>query len=150
MSGDPGFWLLLSGLVAAMIIMLTCRAHWYALLDAMHRIGPGMQDRLGWPREHPFNLPGLDRKPVTRKFPARRIRAQVMLRGLPCPELCPPAARAHARAFRLWGAVLLAELVVLGMIVISPWALVLAAALAALRYAMVPRWPSPGAGARTP
>jgi len=136
------FWALLGGLGTAMGVLMACRSHWFALLDAMHRCAPDVLRALDWPREHPFDVPdpaNLD--PAARKFPVRRLRVRVMLFGLPHPARCPPAARRHARAYRAWGALLLAGLLGLAVVMVSPVVLILAAGLLALEYSLTARWP---------
>jgi len=133
------FWALLGGLCAAMAVLLLCRGHWFALLDTMHRCPSDLLRRLDWPREHPFDVPGPG-SAATRKFPVRRLRTRVMLFGLPRPDLCPPSACRHARAFRLWGALLLGGLLAAAVLLVSPAVLILAAGLLAVEYIRTARW----------
>jgi hypothetical protein len=134
------FWLLLGGLCAAMAVLMVCRGHWFAMTDAMHRAPHDLLQRLDWPREHPFDVPD-PANAGARKFPVRQLRARVILFGLPHPELCPPAARRHARAFRLWGAVLLAGLVAVAAWALTPMVVIVALCLYGCGLILTPRWP---------
>jgi len=141
MTGDLSFWVLLAGLCAAMAVLMVCRAHWYALIDVMHRAPHDLLLRLDWPRQHPFDVPCAEGDCAARRFPVRRLRVRVMLFGLPQPDLCPPAALRHAQAFRAWGAVLLAALVTVSVVAVSAVMLGLAALLLAIEYGRTPGWP---------
>lgn len=139
MTGGAAFWVLLGGLSVAVAVMLLCRAHWFALLGVMYHAPHDLLQRLGWPREHPFDLRD-PANPKARKFPKRRLRSRVMFLGLPRPDLCPPAAQRHARAFRLWGALLLALLLSVAAWAISPMVFPVALGLYVCGYAFTPKW----------
>ena len=140
MSGAAIIWVLICGLTGAMLLLVVCRGHWYALLDVMHRLGPDALIQLDWPREHPFDVPDPN-TPDARKFPVRRTRARVLLFGLPAPHLCPPAARQYARRFRLWAVLFLAVLAGAAVVLVSPAILGILGVLGVVQYLMTPRWP---------